>query len=59
VERAQIILGCAAGQRVKDLARQCHTRPNTVIKWRERYAQQGLNRVDAVEKRHRLGSDWD
>jgi transposase len=42
VERAQIILGCLAGQRVKEVARVCHTRPNTVIKWRQRFAQRGL-----------------
>jgi len=42
VERAQIILGCLAGQRVKEVARACHTRPNTVIKWRQRFSQQGL-----------------
>jgi transposase len=46
VERAQIVLNCAAGQRVKDIARQCHTRPNTVIKWRERFAQQGLKGLE-------------
>ena len=42
VERARIILGCLAGQRVQDIARQCHTRPNTVIKWRQRFVQGGL-----------------
>ena len=42
VERAQIILGCLAGKRVKEVARACHTRPNTVIKWRQRFAQRGL-----------------
>ncbi len=42
VERARIILGCLAGKRVQALARQCHTRPNTVIKWRQRFASQGL-----------------
>ncbi len=42
VDRAQIILGCLAGKRVKEIARACHTRPNTVIKWRQRFAQQGL-----------------
>lgn len=41
VERARIILGCLAGQRVREVARQCHTRPNTVIKWRQRFASQG------------------
>jgi len=42
VERAQMILGCLAGRRVKDVAAACHTRPNTVIKWRQRFAQPGL-----------------
>src|SRR3954464_14934934 len=42
IERAQIILGCLAGRRVKEVARACRTRPNTVIKWRQRFAQQGL-----------------
>src|SRR5216684_1886681 len=42
IERAQIILGCLAGKRVKEVARSCHTRPNTVIKWRQRFAQLGL-----------------
>lgn len=42
VERARIILGCVAGQRVKEIARRCHTRPNTVIKWRVRFSQHGL-----------------
>jgi transposase len=42
IERAQIILGCLAGRRVQEVARACHTRPNTVIKWRQRFAQRGL-----------------
>ena len=42
IERAQIILGCLAGKRVQEVARICHTRPNTVIKWRQRFAQRGL-----------------
>lgn len=42
IERARIILGCLAGQRVSEVARSCHTRPNTVIKWRQRFAQRGL-----------------
>jgi transposase len=42
VERAQSILGCLAGKQVKEVARACHTRPNTVIKWRQRFVQQGL-----------------
>src|SRR5713101_3934188 len=42
VERARIILGCLAGKRVRAVARECHTRPNTVIKWRQRFVSQGL-----------------
>jgi transposase len=42
VERARIILGCLSGQGVKETARQCHTRPNTVIKWRQRFMSAGL-----------------
>jgi transposase len=42
VERAGIILGCLSGLRVREIARRCHTRPNTVIKWRQRFVRQGL-----------------
>ncbi len=42
VDRAQIILGCLAGKGVKEVACACHTRPNTVIKWRHRFVQGGL-----------------
>jgi transposase len=42
VERARIILGCLEGKRVQVVARECHTRPNTVIKWRQRFVQGGL-----------------
>ena len=42
VERARIILGCLAGKRVQIIARECHTRPNIVIKWRQRFAHGGL-----------------
>lgn len=42
VERAQIVLGCLSGKRVGQIARECHTRSNTVIKWRQRFAQSGL-----------------
>jgi transposase len=46
VERAQIVLGCVAGDRVKDVARRCRTRPNTVIKWRDRFARLGLEGLE-------------
>jgi transposase len=42
VERARMVLGCLEGRQVKEVARRCHTRANTVIKWRQRFAAQGL-----------------
>lgn len=42
VERARIILGCLDGNRVQDIARECRTRPNTVIKWRQRFVRSGV-----------------
>lgn len=42
IERSQIILGCLTGQRVSEVARSCRTRPNTVIKWRQRFVDRGL-----------------
>jgi transposase len=52
VDRARIILGCLEGKRVQDIAAQCHTRPNTVIKWRQRFVQVGLA---GLKDAHRLG----
>ena len=31
---------------MKDVARRCHTRPNTVIKWRQRFAADGLRGLE-------------
>lgn len=42
VERSRMILGCLTGQPIQDVADLCHTRPNTVIKWRQRFVEQGL-----------------
>jgi transposase len=42
VERARIIIGCLDGKRVATVAHECATRPNTVIKWRQRFVQGGL-----------------
>ncbi|MCC5847259.1 MAG: IS630 family transposase [Verrucomicrobia bacterium] len=50
VDRARIILGCAAGEQVKDIAKRCQTRPNTVIKWRQRFAQQGLKGLEDLPR---------
>jgi transposase len=42
VERACMILACLEGKHVQTIARECRTRPSTVIKWRQRFAQSGL-----------------
>ena len=42
VERARMILGCLAGDAVTAIAERYQTRPNTVIKWRQRFAENGL-----------------
>ena len=43
VRRAQMILLCAEGMSVKDVAEKLHERPNTVSMWRERYRNDGLS----------------
>ena len=43
VDRSRIVLGCLDGKPVQAVAQECHTRPNTVIKWRQRFAQNGLD----------------
>jgi len=37
-----MILGCLDGKRVEQIAHECNTRSNTVIKWRQRFVQGGL-----------------
>lgn len=41
--RARIVLGCAEGKQIKDIAAELHERPNTVITWRKRYSEQGID----------------
>ena len=53
VFRARIILGCLDGRGVMELARALNTRPNTVIKWRDRFAAGGLA---GLEDRPRPGA---
>jgi transposase len=43
VERAKIILRCLNGERVHKIAKDLHVRPNTVIEWRRRFEQHGIN----------------
>ena len=42
VERAKIVLHCLKGELVKDIAEAMNTRPNTVIKWRDRFVSEGI-----------------
>jgi transposase len=46
VERARIILGCLEGKPVREVAENSHTRPNTVIKWRQRFCEHGLKGLE-------------
>ena len=42
VDRARMMLGCLNGQPVLVVAKDCRTRENTVIKWRDRFVAHGL-----------------
>lgn len=42
VERAKIILKCLQGERVHEIAKDLHIRPNTVIDWRRRFEKEGV-----------------
>lgn len=42
VERAKMILGCAEGRPISSIARDLRVRPNTVIAWRHRFEEQGI-----------------
>lgn len=42
-KRALIILRCNEGQQVKDIASELEERPNTVILWKNRFAEGGIN----------------
>lgn len=43
VERARMVLACAEGKAVKEIAEDFGTYPNKVIFWRQRYQAQGVN----------------
>lgn len=40
--RAAMVLACLEGRRAKEVARQFHERPNTVLLWRGRFAESGV-----------------
>jgi transposase len=50
VERARILLGCLDGKPVQQVAHECRTRSNTVIKWRQRFVQSGLSGLNDVPR---------
>lgn len=41
-ERAQMVLACAEGKQIKEVAVQFEEKENTVIKWKRRYMQSGI-----------------
>jgi transposase len=42
VERSEIVIRCLNGEPIKDIAEAVDTRPNTVIKWRDRFTKEGI-----------------
>ena len=50
--RAKMVLMCAEGRQVKDIAAELKERPNTVIVWRERFREQG---IEGLKDAHRSG----
>lgn len=52
VRRAQMILLCAEGKPVKDIATELGERPNTIILWRERFRE---NRINGLDDKKRQG----
>jgi transposase len=52
VERAKIILGCLAGTPIVQIARELNIRSNTVIDWRKRFQEMG---IDGLYDRPRSG----
>ena len=43
VDGTRMILGCAQGRRIKDIAKNLGVLPNAVIKWRERFKAYGMD----------------
>jgi len=50
VERAKIVLKCAEGVAIKDIAAEMSIRQNTEIKWRDRFSQNGLSGLEDAER---------
>jgi transposase len=52
VERAKIILKCLEGEKVHKIAQDLQIRPNTVIEWRRRFEEKG---IEGLKDRPRSG----
>jgi len=50
VRRAKMVLMCTEGQSIKDIAAHLGERPNTVITWRNRYNEQGINGLNDLAR---------
>ncbi len=46
VDRARIVLGCLEGESQSAIAARLGARPNTVSKWRDRFARLGLKGLE-------------
>ena len=58
--RARIILACIEGRQIKDIAAEFNERPNTVILWRRRFDEQGIQglyNLPRGKNANRYGSD--
>ena len=52
VERAKIVLKCLEGEKVHKIAQDLQIRPNTVIEWRRRFEEKG---IEGLKDRPRSG----
>jgi transposase len=50
VRRAKMVLMCAEGHQIKDVADQLAERPNTVTLWRDRFIEQGLKGLKDIQR---------
>jgi len=50
VRRARMVLMCAEGRQIKDIANELGERPNTVITWRNRFIGQGLKGLNDLKR---------
>lgn len=48
--RAGIVLECSSGKMIKNIASELHTRPNTVIQWRDRFIKEGIDGLHDMKR---------